>query len=57
MLMKILNVLLVMAACFFLLFMAFEADAPAKNEEPNPMKRNQEQFARIQQTYYAEDVK
>ncbi|MBP1963723.1 hypothetical protein [Paenibacillus aceris] len=57
MLMKILNVLLVMAACFFLLFMAFEADAPAKNDEPNPMKQNQEQFARIQQTYYAEDVK
>ncbi|WP_171684205.1 hypothetical protein [Paenibacillus planticolens] len=55
--MKILNVLLVMAACFFLLFMAFEADAPQKNEDPNPMKQNQEQFARIHQSYYAEDVK
>ncbi|BFT70256.1 MULTISPECIES: hypothetical protein [Paenibacillus] len=56
MMMKILNVLLVMAACFFLLFMAFEAESPGKNQDPNPMKQNQTQFARIQQSYYAEDV-
>lgn len=56
MMMKILNVLLVMAACFFLFFMAFEAESPGKNADPNPMKQNQTQFARIQQSYYAEDV-
>jgi hypothetical protein len=54
--MKILNVLLVIAACFFLLFMASEAESPGKKADPNPMKQNQAQFARIQQSYYAEDV-
>ncbi|MZQ84933.1 hypothetical protein GQF01_22740 [Paenibacillus sp. 5J-6] len=56
MMMKILNVLLVMAACFFLFFMAFEAEPPGEHADPNPMKQNQTQFARIQQSYYAEDV-
>ncbi|MDD9265970.1 hypothetical protein ACFPES_02880 [Paenibacillus sp. GCM10023248] len=55
--MKILNVLLVIAACLFLLFIAFEADPPSQESEPNPMKQNQDQFTRIQQTYYADDVK
>lgn len=55
--MKILNVLLVMAACTFLLLMAFGADTPSETADPNPMKQNQDQFARIQHSYYAETSK
>jgi hypothetical protein len=55
--MKILNLLLVCAACFFLLLLAFGADSPSPTADPNPMKNNQEQFARIQPAYYAETSK
>lgn len=55
MMMKILNVLLVMAACFLILH-GFRGGVSRKNADPNPMKQNQTQFARIQQSYYAEDV-
>lgn len=51
---KILNVLLVAAACCFLLLMAFNANSPGTAADPNPMKQNQEQFTRMQPTYYAE---
>ncbi|GGI44183.1 hypothetical protein GCM10008018_05830 [Paenibacillus marchantiophytorum] len=55
--MKFLNVLLVLAACCFLLMIAFAADSPSDMTDPNPMKQNQEQFARMQPTYYAENAK
>lgn len=54
---KILNVLLVAAACCFLLFIAFNANSPDSTADPNPMKQNQEQFTRMQPTYYAETSK
>lgn len=55
--MKILNLLLVMAACFFLLLIAFDADSPSTAADPNPMKQNHDQFTRMQPTYYAETSK
>ncbi|MCY9663603.1 hypothetical protein M5X11_01215 [Paenibacillus alginolyticus] len=55
--MKILNLLLIMAACCFLLLMAFDADSPSTAADPNPMKQNQDQFTRMQPTYYAETSK
>ncbi|NEW07818.1 hypothetical protein GK047_17600 [Paenibacillus sp. SYP-B3998] len=55
--MKILNLLLICVACFFLLLLAFDSDSPATPKDPNPMKSNQEQFTRIQPTYYAETSK
>ncbi|MDQ0873718.1 hypothetical protein QFZ77_002377 [Paenibacillus sp. V4I3] len=55
--MKILNLLLVVAACFFLLLIAFDADSPSTAADPNPMKQNQDQFTRMQPTYYAETSK
>jgi hypothetical protein len=55
--MKILNLLLVVATCFFLLLIAFDADAPSATADPNPMKQNQDQFTRMQPTYYAETSK
>lgn len=54
---KILNVLLVAAACCFLLLVAFHANSPGSFVDPNPMKQNQEQFTRMQPTYYAETSK
>lgn len=55
--MKILNLLLIVAACFFLLLIAFDADVPSATADPNPMKQNQDQFTRMQPTYYAETSK
>lgn len=53
--MKILNLLLIVAACCFLLLIAFDADSPTSTAaDPNPMKQNQDQFTRMQPTYYAE---
>ncbi|WP_187274427.1 hypothetical protein [Paenibacillus sp. N3.4] len=54
---KILNLLFIVAACFTLLVMAFDADSPGTAADPNPMKQNQEQFVRMQPTYYAETTK
>lgn len=55
--MKILNLLLVIAACFYVLVIAFDAESPSKSADPNPMKQNQEQFTRIQPMYYADNSK
>ncbi|MFD0692525.1 hypothetical protein ACFQZT_00305 [Paenibacillus sp. GCM10027628] len=55
--MKILNLLLICAACCVLFLLAFGADSPGSSADPNPMKQNQEQFARIQPAYYADNSK
>lgn len=55
--MKILNLLLIVAACCFLLLIAFDAESPSTVADPNPMKQNQDQFTRMQPTYYAETSK
>ncbi|SDN22965.1 hypothetical protein SAMN04487897_102219 [Paenibacillus sp. yr247] len=54
---KILNLLLIVAACCVLFLIAFDAESPSTAADPNPMKQNQEQFARIQPTYYANTSK
>ncbi|MEW9698259.1 hypothetical protein [Paenibacillus sp. SI8] len=55
--MKILNLLLICAACLVLLLVAYDADSPGTPKDPNPMKSNQEQFARTQPAFYAETSK
>jgi hypothetical protein len=51
--MKILNLLLAAAALCLLLLFAYAADTPEASNVPNPVKMNQEQFARIQPALYA----
>ncbi|WP_156157939.1 hypothetical protein [Gordoniibacillus kamchatkensis] len=50
--MKILNLMLFAAACIVLLLLAWQADpsASAEVKQPNPMKVNEQQFARMQQS-------
>jgi hypothetical protein len=48
--MKLLNVILFIAACTVVVGLGIQADAPNPrvSSDPNPMKMNQEQFDRIQ---------
>ncbi|MNG15667.1 hypothetical protein D3C84_995120 [compost metagenome] len=55
--MKLLNVMMAVAVCAIFLLIAYQADAPDTTLDPNPMKRNQEQFTRMQLTYDSESVK
>lgn len=55
--MKFLNVITAVAIGTVFLWIAAQADTPDTTREPNPMKVNQEQFARIEQANYAELVK
>jgi hypothetical protein len=57
--MKYLNVLLFIAAFAVVLLLGMHSDTPNSNQpaDPNPMKVNQEQFARIQPSFYAEGSK
>ncbi|WP_157276586.1 hypothetical protein [Paenibacillus sp. Soil766] len=55
--MKLLNVLLVVALGTMFLLLAYQAKAPDSTHDPNPMKHDQNQFARMQLTYYTESVK
>ncbi|MGG1519561.1 hypothetical protein ABE504_29440 [Paenibacillus oryzisoli] len=51
---KIVQVLLVAASLAGLLLVAYWAEPQRPAADPNPLKGNQEQFARIQSAYYAE---
>jgi hypothetical protein len=57
--MKILNVLLFIAVCAVVVGIGIQADAPNSktSADPNPMKVNQEQFDRIEPSYYANSSK
>ncbi|MGG1551823.1 MULTISPECIES: hypothetical protein [Paenibacillus] len=52
--MKLVQVILVAASLAGLLLVAYGAEPQRPAADPNPLKGNQEQFARIQSTYYAE---
>ncbi|NQX59562.1 hypothetical protein [Paenibacillus qinlingensis] len=56
--MKVLNVIFAIAAVStILLLLAYHADAPDITQDPNPMKHNQEQFARMGLTNNLQSVK
>lgn len=55
--MRILNWLLVAAACSVLLLIAYFAEPADSKWEPNPMKSNQAQHTRVQQEVRGLDLK
>jgi hypothetical protein len=46
--MKFWNVLCIVAVGVTFIMIAYQADAPSEAKDPNPMKNNLEQFARMQ---------
>lgn len=55
--MKLWNVLFIVAVGVTFLMIAYQADAPSEARDPNPMKMNQEQFTRMQLKTHTETVK
>lgn len=55
--MKILNVIFAIAVGSIFLLLAYHADVPDTTHDPNPMKHNQDQFARMGLTYNLQSVK
>ncbi|WNR43402.1 hypothetical protein [Paenibacillus roseipurpureus] len=47
--MRLRDLIVAIAVCFAFLCLAYQAETPHPVTDPNPMKQNQEQFARMQE--------